>query len=42
LNEKKNEESENDNIQAVAFLVVKLKENVEILVQSVIKQKIVN
>jgi hypothetical protein len=37
LNEKQNEESENDNNQEVAFLVVNLKENVEIVVRSGIK-----
>jgi hypothetical protein len=42
LNEKQNEESENDNNQEVAFLVVNLKENVEIVVQSGIKQRIAN
>jgi hypothetical protein len=42
LNEKQNEESENENNQEVAFLVVNLKENVEIVVQSGIKQRIAN
>jgi hypothetical protein len=42
LNEKQNEESENDNNQEVAFLVVNLKENVVIVVQSGIKQRIAN
>jgi hypothetical protein len=42
LNEKKNEESENDNNQEVPFLVVNLKENVEIVVQSGINQRIIN
>jgi hypothetical protein len=42
LNEKQNEESENDNNQEVAFLVVNLKENVEIVVQLGIKQRIAN
>jgi hypothetical protein len=42
LNEKQNEESENDNNQEVLFFVVNLKENVEIVVQSGIKRKIVN
>jgi hypothetical protein len=42
LNENQNEESENDNNQEVAFLLVNLKENVKIVVQSGIKQKIVN
>jgi hypothetical protein len=42
LNEKQNEESENDNNQEVAFLVVNLKENVEIVVRSGIKRKTVN
>jgi hypothetical protein len=41
LNEKQNEESEKDNNQEVAFLVVNLKENVEIVVRSGIKRKIV-
>jgi hypothetical protein len=42
LNEKQNEESENENNQKVAFLVVNLKENVKIVVQSGIKRRIVN
>jgi hypothetical protein len=42
LNEKQYKESENDNNQQVAFLVVNLKENIEIVVQSGIKRKIVN
>jgi hypothetical protein len=42
LNEKQNEENENDNNQEVTFLVVNLKENVKIVVQSGIKQKIAN
>jgi hypothetical protein len=42
LNQKQNEESENDNNQEVAFLVINLKGNVEIVVQSGIKQWIVN
>jgi hypothetical protein len=42
LNEKQNEESENDNNKEVAFFVVNLKENVKIVVQSVMKQRIAN
>jgi hypothetical protein len=42
LNEKQNEEIENDNNQEVAYLVVNLKENVEIVVQMGIKRKTVN
>jgi hypothetical protein len=42
LNERQIEESENDNNQEVAFLVINLKENVEIVVQSGIKQRIAN
>jgi hypothetical protein len=42
LNEKQNEESENDNNQEVAFLVVNSKVNVKIVVQSGIKQRIAN
>jgi hypothetical protein len=41
LNEKQNEESENNNNQEVAFLVVNLKEIVGIVVRSGIKQRIV-
>jgi hypothetical protein len=41
-NDKQNGESENDNNQEVAFLVINLKENVEIVVQSSIKRKTVN
>jgi hypothetical protein len=37
LTEKQNKENENDNNQEVAFLVVKFKENVEIVMQSGIK-----
>jgi hypothetical protein len=39
LTEKQKEQSENDNNQEVAFLVVNLKENIEIVVQSSIKRK---
>jgi hypothetical protein len=42
LNEKQIEESKNDNNQEVVFLVVNSKENVEIVVQSDIKQRIAN
>jgi hypothetical protein len=42
LNEKQNEESENNNNQEVAFLVVNLKENIEIVMQTGIKQRIEN
>jgi hypothetical protein len=42
LNKMQNKVSENDNNQEVAFLVVKLKENVEIVVQLGTKQRIVN
>jgi hypothetical protein len=41
LNEKQNEKSENDNNQEVTILVVNLKENVKIVVQSGIKRKAV-
>jgi hypothetical protein len=40
LNEKQYEESENDNNQEVAFLVINIKENVKIVVQSGIEQRI--
>jgi hypothetical protein len=42
LNEKQSEESKNDNDQEGPFLVVNLKENVEIVVQSGINRKRVN
>jgi hypothetical protein len=42
LNEKQNKDIENENNQDVALLVVNLKENVKIVVQLGIKQKIVN
>jgi hypothetical protein len=42
LNEKQNKESENYNNQEVAFFGGQFKENVKIMVQSVIKRRITN